>query len=62
MSDVKTLLVQAEAPVLGMKRGARQEMTDSDYLQRVIAQGWLTRVAKKEGDDPVPLSDAAARD
>jgi hypothetical protein len=55
----KTIHVQAEAPVLGMKRGAIAELVMSPYLQRVIDQGWLTQVAKRAGTDPAPLSDAA---
>ncbi len=58
-SKTKTLLVRAEAPVLGMLRGATAELTDSPYLQLVLGQGWLTRVPKKAGADPEPLSDAS---
>lgn len=55
----KTVAVLAEVPVLGMRRGARAELTDSPYLRQVIAQGWLTRTRKSDGDEPEPLSDAA---
>lgn len=57
--SVRTILVRAEIPVLGMRRGATAELADSPYLRLVLGHGFLTRLRKADGDEPEPLSDAA---
>lgn len=60
MSSDKTVYVLANYPVMGMKQGQTAEMVDSEYLRAVIGFGWLTRVRKADGTEPLPNSDAAA--
>lgn len=59
-AEVRTVLVEAQARVLGLVRGQRVELALTDYLRRVLATGLLVRVPKRGHPDPVTHPDPAA--
>lgn len=56
-----TKFVKAIIPVLGLRENQVAELTDSPYLQKVIAAGWLQQISKTEAKDALPSGPLAAQ-